>query len=296
MTVLFALLLLAAPASADEASDLAVEADRLNQAACLDVAEQREVNKAGVAMAEVSVLWVEVDKVFTAAPAPKPTYLQYWRGVLGQCLDRNELALADLQAFVAAEEANAGYADLVKDSKNRIVRLERALVGIVDRPVQPFFILGLGGGYQRVEAPSVPGGGWHYGAAALDVSFRLKGPLALMGAVRLGWSEESKNTDGEETDGDPDTMSFSLQSTFGVGPVLRFAGPVYGFVGVLLQIAPNDQPTFESPVLVGAALTGGLEVPFPETPLGVRFWGEIGNLHDAITIRGMGGLIVRIGE
>jgi hypothetical protein len=296
MNVLLALVLLAAPAFADEASELAMEADRLNQESCLDVAEQREVNKAGLAMAQVSVLWVKVDEVFTAAPEPKPNYLQYWRGVLGQCLDRNELALADLEAFAASEADNPGYADLVKDSKNRIVRLERAIAGVVDRPVQPFFILGLGGGYQRIEAPGVEKGGWHYGVAALDVSFRLKGPLALMGFARLGWSEETRDTTDEEADGDAELRTFSLQTAFGLGPMLRFAGPVYGFVGVLLQVAPNGQPTFDSPVLVGAALTGGLEIPFPDTPLGVRVYGEVGNLNDSITVRGMGGMILRMGE
>ena len=132
------LALLVAPAAlAGEADDIAVEADRVNRAACLDVAEQREVNRAGVAMAEVSVVWVKVDEVYAAAPAPKPTFLQYWRGVLGQCLDRNELALVDLQAFAAAEADNRGYADLVKDARKRVARLDRALAGIVERPQPP---------------------------------------------------------------------------------------------------------------------------------------------------------------
>ena len=290
-----ALLLLTAPcALAGEADEIAVEADRVNQAACLDVAEQKEVNKAGVAMAEVSVVWVKVDEVYAAAPAPKPTFLKYWRGVLGQCLDRNELALTDLQAFAEAEAENPGYDDLVKDAQKRIVRLKRALAGIVDRPQPPVFMLGLGGGYQRIEAPSVHG--WNYGLVSLDASFRIKGPFAVMAFLRAGISDLNADSDGAALIDSEGNSGRSVMPLFGVGPMLRFAGPVYGFVGVLLQLSPDSWGLLGSPLLAGAAITGGVEIPFGDSPMGLRLAGEVGNLHASITVRGMGGMFLRFGE
>lgn len=281
------------PALMDPA-DVAVEADRVNRAACLDVAEQRAVSAAGVAMAEVSQVWVQVDAVFEAAAVPRPTYLRYWRGVLGQCLDRNELALGDLQAFVAAEASNAAYADLVRDAEKRIVRVERSLAGVVERPPPPLLMIGLGGGFQRLEAPSV--GGWDYGLVSVDASFRLKGPLALTAYLRLGVSDLQLDSQGGlllDADGRPQR---SVLPVFGLGPLLRFGGPVYGFVGALLQLAPSPEDALGAEFLVGGAVSGGVEIPFGDAPLGLRVSGEVGNLNASISVRAVAGLFVRIGE
>ncbi len=294
LLALAAALISSTSAFAGEVDDIAIEADRLNQAACLAVAEQQAVNKAGVAMAEVSVLWVKVDEVFEAAAEPKPTFLLYWRGVLAQCLDRNELALSDLEGFVEAEAGKPGSADLVKDATRRIVRLERAVAGIVDRPQPPIVVVGLTGGYQRIEAPAVAG--WNYGVAALDVSVRIKGAFAVMAFLRAGVSDLNTASDGAlllDSDGN---QSRSVLSLFGVGPLLRFAGPVYGYVGLLLQLAPDAWGLLGSPFLVGAAITGGIEIPLGASPLGLRFGGEVGNLHSSITVRGTGGVFLRFGE
>ena len=81
----------------------------------------------------------------------------------------------------------------------------------------------------------------------------------------------------------------SVMPLFGVGPMLRFASPIYGFVGLLLQLSPDSWGLLGSPFLAGAAITGGVEIPFGESPLGLRLSGEVGNLHASITVRGMGG-------
>ncbi len=294
LVLLAALLLLPTLAAAGEVDDAALNADRVNQDACLAVGEGREVNEAGVAMAEVSAVWVEVDRVLEAAPEPKPSFLQYWRGVLGQCLDQDELALKDLQAFVEQESGNAVYADLVRDGKQRITRLERSLAGIVDRPTPPLLVISLGGGYQRMEAPSLTG--WNYGVASVDVSVRLIGPLALTGFLRLGVSDLNLDSEGEPVAYDDGQPGRSVLPVFGLGPLLRFAGPVYGFVGLLAQFSPDDHQQLNTPFLAGATLTGGVEIPFGDAPLGVKAWGEVGFLHASITLRGMGGLFVRLGE
>ncbi len=273
------LLLFVSLAFAGPADDAAIEADRVNQAACLDVAEQRAVNKAGVAMAEVSVVWVRVDEVYTAAPAPKPKHLLYWRGVLGQCLDRDELARADL----------------VRDAKRRITRLERGDDPGWDNATLPRVVLSFGGGLQRQEAPDVAWG-WSFGEASFDGSVRLAGPLNLQGFLRFGVSEE--HTDREDNplgDGENGRI-YSLQPLFGVGPILRFAGPPYGFIGLLAQFAPTEFSHLGSEFLVGAALTGGVEIPFGTSPVGAKLWGEVGFLNASVTLRGLGGIFVRIGQ
>jgi hypothetical protein len=298
---LLLLLLLAAPAFAGEADKIAMEADSVNQAACLDVAEQTAVNKAGVAMAEVSVVWVKVDEIYSASPEPRPAYLLYWRGVLGQCLDRDELALADLRAFATTQASNAAYAGLVKDAERRILRLERRAAGVVERPVPPLFFASLGGGYQRIEAPASDG--WDYGLVSVDASVRLVGPLALTGFLRFGISGPNVTEDGSAlieyeggvvgSEGNPGR---SLLPLFGVGPLLRFDGPVYGFVGLIGQFSPASAGVLDTPFAAGAALTGGVEIPFGQAPLGLKVWGEVGFLHASITARGMGGVFIRAGK
>jgi hypothetical protein len=52
---------------------------------------------------------------------------------------------------------------------------------------------------------------------------------------------------------------------------------------VHLLIAPNNAPTLPSPVLLGAALTGGVDIGIGGSPVAVRVAGDLGFLGSTST-------------
>ncbi len=301
-----ATLLLAAPASAEEPAFVAADAYDVHQAHCASVAGG-STQAAAESMAEVTEVW---RRVISAYEASGRTYLLYWRGVLGECLGQPERAATDLRLFVDLEQFGSDdLAPLVKDARTRLRRM-----GVdVDRPSDedlaaakakaeeggefsaaaesaalrrarsnaqvPFFLVAAGGGYQRT-------GAYNYVAIAADVSFGIVGPLRAEVTYRTGASLSYTNEDGET-----EQIAYWLNA-IGVGPALEFAGPVRPRVLVAFQIAPNPSEVGGGPVLLGALVSGGVDIPLGRSGLAFRPVVELGNLGPMLTFRGMAQLVV----
>ncbi len=114
-------------AQADPSIDAATQASAVNQEECANVHTLKQrTSAAGVQ--KVAEVWNEVGRVYEEEG--KAPYLLFWRGVLAQCLGRNELAVLDLESFVASQKGQTMFVDLVRQSKSRLKRLgSRGKVG-----------------------------------------------------------------------------------------------------------------------------------------------------------------------
>lgn len=110
------------PAHADPSVDAAQRAHEATQEHCLTIYGGGPGDQAGeehypaitAALAEVSEVYKE----------SKAAYLLFWRGALYQCLNNVDLAKVDFEAFIAAGDAGGMFADLVRQAKVRLRRLE----------------------------------------------------------------------------------------------------------------------------------------------------------------------------
>ncbi|MCP4872581.1 MAG: hypothetical protein GY898_28150 [Proteobacteria bacterium] len=99
--------------------DLALEADAVNQEHCAEL-YSAQVEQAASSTLAVAEVWGRLSEVYEESKAP---YLLYWRGVLAQCLGRDDAAREDLEAFVASQEGQTMFEDLVRKAKVRLRRL-----------------------------------------------------------------------------------------------------------------------------------------------------------------------------
>jgi len=106
-------------AAQDPALEAALEADQVNQEHCANLYSAK-VDTMASAMVTVAAVWQNVSQVYEETQAP---YLLYWRGALAQCLGRDDSAVSDLEAFVAAQEGATMFASLVRNAQTRIRRL-----------------------------------------------------------------------------------------------------------------------------------------------------------------------------
>ncbi len=112
--------LVAPTAHADPSIDVATRASEINQQECANVHTlKHRVSAAG--MQKVVEVWDEVLRVYEEEG--KAPYLLFWRGVLAQCLGRNELAVLDFESFVASQRGQSMFTDLVRQSRTRLKRL-----------------------------------------------------------------------------------------------------------------------------------------------------------------------------
>ncbi len=81
-----------------------------------------ETTLAAQSLARVGDVWARVSEAYERSKEP---YLLYWRGVLGQCLNQDERAVADLEGFLAGVGDESTYTDLVRDATVRLRRLKR---------------------------------------------------------------------------------------------------------------------------------------------------------------------------
>jgi len=117
-------LLVLSPASeayADPSIDVATKASQMNQEECANVHNVSKQQVSALGMQKVVEVWAEVGQVYEREG--KAPYLLFWRGVLAQCLGRHELAVLDLESFVATQKGQTMFADLVRQSKTRLKRL-----------------------------------------------------------------------------------------------------------------------------------------------------------------------------
>ncbi len=124
---------------ADPSEALAQEAHQVLIDHCADAAGGA-VTTAAESVAVVSDVWARVS---AEVESSHKVYLLYWRGVLAQCLDQEERAIADLKTFVRVRGDSTLWAGLVQDAEKRLRQLER-VAGRGGPVVSPFLGLGIG--------------------------------------------------------------------------------------------------------------------------------------------------------
>jgi hypothetical protein len=73
---------------------------------------------------------------------------------------------------------------------------------------------------------------------------------------------------------------------FGVGPALRWEGPVRPGIELRFQLAPNNSPFSEAKLLAGALVSGGVGIGLGRSPLALRPVAEVGFLGRMFLVRG----------
>jgi hypothetical protein len=123
LCVLLAFCLLAAPSAyAGEAADqAALDAFTVQNKHCPDVTGG-DVTLAAASVAAVSPVWQRISEAYELEQAG---YLLYWRGVLAQCLDYQDKAIADLEVFRVEFKGNGEYTEQLRDAKRRLKLLQR---------------------------------------------------------------------------------------------------------------------------------------------------------------------------
>jgi len=107
-------------ALADPSIDAATQASQVNQEECANVHTLKH-NVSAAGMQRVVKVWAEVGRVYE--DEGKASYLLFWRGVLAQCLGRNELAILDLETFIQSQKGQQLFVALVRQAKTRLKRL-----------------------------------------------------------------------------------------------------------------------------------------------------------------------------
>ena len=292
-------LLLVAPALAGEAEQVALEAHGAHAAGCADVAGD-QVGRTADAMVVVATVYGRVHETYEAAPEPKPGFLLYWRGVLGQCLGRTNLAGADLKAFVEAERDNSRFRTQVRDARRRLRSLGLSVspnselraeadagVGEHKPPPQPRFTLDASGGFHRVQGAVA---GWTYGLGGLQFSVRLQGPLAVGVGGTVGVTGPIRNGLGDVVLDDGGHEQRSLLLLARAGAVLRGPGAIRPQLALLFQVGPDPLGVFGAPVVVGAVVQGGIELGLGPAPVALFVRGEIGFLSASLQAGGVAGI------
>ncbi len=113
-----------ATALAADPAEVALEAARVRDDLCSDAAGSDTTLAASV-VNRVSAVWERVSGAYEESKQP---FLLYWRGVLEQCLDQEERARDDLELFLLGSGEDAKVAELVRDAKTRLRRLQAGLM------------------------------------------------------------------------------------------------------------------------------------------------------------------------
>ncbi len=110
---------------------LAVKAAEAQSEHCAAI-QGNDPEAAAVGLEVVTGVWGELDGALRESDVPHP-HLLYWRGMIAQCLDKNDQAISDLEGFVLAaefltavdEERQGQMRAMVQDAKQRLRRLNR---------------------------------------------------------------------------------------------------------------------------------------------------------------------------
>ena len=299
----------AAPARADSAGDLSLEAKNLVEVWCTD-AVLADPQKAYEAQDRI---WPTQKLISDLISGGGPAYLRYWRAKLGTCIKRDELAEADYEAVIAELGNNPTFVGIVKDA---VTSLNRLRVKAGKKPIAAPTVAahappvrtkpataptGLPRALARLTLAG--GGGWqllgaaHYALFAADLQVRIsQGPVHLGLFVEPAFGRALTDPEGAVylVDGKPKR---SVLTTFGPGVVLRFAaGALQPEFGAFLGLAANPTratgdgiaytdagPAF----LVGPVVRGGLGIPLGASPLAIRVLAEGGGLVPFPTVRAL---------
>jgi MYXO-CTERM domain-containing protein len=273
---LLLLALLPRPAHAGPAEDAAMEAYAFQQRYCAEVAGATSTSTATQALSEVTLVLSRLSQTYDETGIP---FLLFWRGVLLQCVQQDERATTDLQAFVDGPGVAEDYPSLAKDARRRLRSLSRAAQDTAGPLPAPTVAIGLGGGYQLTAAPDEP---FHFGLVSLDVSIKLYRILRLNVFARPGFTGPLRHDSGVLVE----PRLYTTLVAFGLGPELRWEGPVRPQVSLRLQLAPDDGAHAEGKLLVGALLAGGLDIGLGRSPLALRPMVEVGFLSRLFVLRG----------
>lgn len=297
----------ASAAEPEPVRDAALMAYEVHAERCASVAGNDVLVAAESTVAVVEV-WARVSDVFASSGAP---HLQYWRGVLAQCLGRTDDAVRDLLEFVVAAHDQPENGSFTRDAKRRLKQLGIPVASTLRErgvPVGPLAIwealgqkearLGVGGHFGRGQPLVLValGGGWQrvgpydYGSLDLDVSVRLAGPLRAVAGGATALSGRTRGADGEPVE----PAERASLTTVSLGAELRIPWPVRASLSGRLLLAPNPHGTRGAPLLVGGAVRGGGDYPIPGHPLLVGGFLEIGGLERWVAVRLMGRLTVAI--
>jgi hypothetical protein len=128
--------------SAAWASEVATSAADVWQEHCADT-QSAGGKKAGASFAAVGTAFSEVSEELERKPAPE---LLYWRGLLGGCLGRADLADEDLSAFIQRVGDDPVYASQVDEARRRLLRSMPAEPARKRGPGVPGLIAGIAAG------------------------------------------------------------------------------------------------------------------------------------------------------
>jgi hypothetical protein len=103
-----------------KAEALAKEAYKAVLEHCAD-AGGRDSRRAAESVAVLGDVWA---RVRARAEASRTVPLQYWLGVIGQCLHQETRAAHDLDGFIKAHKGSGRWGDLIADAEERIGRLK----------------------------------------------------------------------------------------------------------------------------------------------------------------------------
>ena len=284
VAVLAAILLSLAPATgwAGEAEDAALQAYAFQQRYCADVEGATSTTTATEALSEVANVLPRLSRTYDQTGA---AFLLLWRGVLLQCVSQFDRAIADLEAFLAEPGVDRAFPSLVKDARRRLKAMARQKPDEPSVRPAPWVAIGIGGGYQLSASPQRP---YHYGQVRLDVSVRLYKILRLVVFFRPAFSGLLRSESGVLVE----PNLFTTLPSFGLGPELRWEGPVSPSVSVRLQLAPDDGVHAESQLLAGAAVVGGIDIGLGSSPLALRPTFAVGLLGPMFLLTGGVQLVV----
>jgi hypothetical protein len=131
----------AAQAPVDDPTVAAAEASEVRDQYCTD-ASDAAITLEAEGTARVSAVWARVSRSYDAHQA---VYLLYWRGLLGQCIDKLDRVQEDLEAFIAAVGDEAAYAEQVRDAERQLRRIHMQAQAQSTRPdPRPGIAVGIG--------------------------------------------------------------------------------------------------------------------------------------------------------
>ncbi len=146
---------LASPALADGRSErAALDAAEVHQRYCADT-YNKDIGEAGSSIAAVSEIWGSMSGL---PESTGDTGLLYWRGLLAECLSRDEHAIDDLAAFVRLHADDPTWAQPVRDAERRLSRLRGGKSGPASSAPEPSRVVALIAGAAAGVGAGVFGG------------------------------------------------------------------------------------------------------------------------------------------
>ena len=234
LAVLFAFFIgsAAAQSPVDDPTVVAAEASEVRDRYCSDASDDL-ITLQAEGTARVSAVWARVSRSYDASHA---VYLLYWRGLLGQCIDKMDRVRQDLEAFLAAVADDPAYSGQARDARRRLRRIQVNEASIT-----------------RAADPR-PGIGVGIGVAAAG---------GVLGAL-AGWQAQELQTldarwhSGTLEKGDFDGVADGANAAAEASNGLTAAAVAAGATGITVLIVSAGITSDRTPVAVVLPLPGGV--------------------------------------